>query len=55
MQRSQRTLGATFRGISRRKGSKVAVFATAHKQAQLVYRMLRWGQDRLDIGEQAYE
>lgn len=33
----------------------MAVFATARKLAQLVYRMLRWGQDYVDIGERAYE
>ena len=36
-------------------GYSVAVFATARKLANLVYRMLRWGQDYLDIGEQEYE
>ena len=33
----------------------VAVFAIARKLAILVYRMLRYGQDYVDIGEQAYE
>ena len=37
------------------KGGKVAVFATARKLAQLVYRMLRYGQDYLDEGQEAYE
>jgi len=31
------------------------VFATARKLATLVYRMLRWGQTYVDIGQQAYE
>ena len=31
------------------------MFATARKQATLVYRLLRWGQKYLDIGQQAYE
>ena len=34
---------------------KVAIFATARKLATLVDRMLRWGQDYVDIGEAAYE
>ena len=55
VQRSHSALGATFRRIARRKGYTVAVFATARKLAQLVYRMLRWGQDYVDIGEEAYE
>ena len=51
LQRSHSALGANFRRIARRKGYRVAVFATARKLAQLVYRMLRWGQDYVDIGE----
>lgn len=53
--RSKTALGASFRRIAWRKGNKVAVFATARKLAQLVYRMLRYGQDYIDIGEAAYE
>jgi hypothetical protein len=41
--------------ISRRKGSKVAVFAMARHLAQLIYRMLKHGQDYLDIGADRYE
>ena len=55
LQRSHSALGATFRRIARRKGYRVAVFAVARKLAQLVYRMLRWGQDYVDVGEQVYE
>ena len=33
----------------------MAVFCLARKLAILVYRMLRWGQDYLDIDEAAYE
>jgi hypothetical protein len=40
---------------ARLKGAAVAVFATARKLAQLLYRMLRYGQDYTDIGETAYE
>ncbi len=36
-------------------GKKTAIFATARKLAQLVYRMLRWGQEYVDEGEAAYE
>jgi hypothetical protein len=31
------------------------VFATARKIGTLVYRMLRWGQKYVDIGQEAYE
>ena len=55
LQRSHSALGAAFRRISRHKDYRVAVFATARKLAQLVYRMLRWGQDYVDIGDKAYE
>jgi hypothetical protein len=33
----------------------VAVFAIARKLAQLIYRMLQYRQDYVDIGEKAYE
>ena len=41
--------------IARHKGGAVAVFATARKLARLIYRMLRYGHDYVDIGEKAYE
>jgi transposase len=53
--RGKTALGAAYRRIARHKGAKVAVFAIARKLAQLVYRMLRYGQDYVDIGESAYE
>ncbi|NJK42483.1 MAG: IS110 family transposase [Aquincola sp.] len=55
LQRSNTALGAYFRRIARHKGAAVAVFATARKLALLVYRMLRYGHDYVDIGENAYE
>jgi transposase len=55
LQRSKTALGAAFRRIARHKGGAVAVFAVARKIALLVYRMLRHGQDYVDIGEQSYE
>jgi transposase len=55
LQRSKTALGGFYRRMSRRKGAAVAVFATARKLATLVYRMLRYGQDYIDIGERAYE
>ena len=44
-----------FRRIARRKGGAVAVFAIARQLARLIYRMLRYGHDYVDIGEKAYE
>ena len=55
LQHSKSALGAEFRRVARRKGYSVAVFAIARKLAQLVYRALRYGQEYLDIGEEAYE
>lgn len=55
LQRSKTALGASFRRIARHKGGAVAVFATARRLARLVYRMLRYGHDYVDIGEEAYD
>jgi transposase len=55
LQRSKTALGAAYRRISRHQGADVAVFALARKLAQLAYRMLRYGQDYVDIGDKAYE
>jgi len=55
LQRSKSALGAYFRRIARHKGGAVAVFATARRLARLIYRMLRYGHDYVDIGENAYE
>ncbi len=55
LQRSRSALGASFRRIARHKGGAVAVFATARQLARLIYRMLRYGHDYVDIGEKVYE
>ncbi len=55
LQRSKTASGAAFRRIARHKGGAVAVFAIARHLAQLVYRMLRHGQDYVDVGAQAYD
>ena len=55
LQRSRTTLGAAFRRKARHKGAAVAVFAITRKLTTPVYRMLRYSQDYVDIGEQAYE
>lgn len=48
-------LGAYYRKIARRRGSDVAVFATARKLATLIHRLLRRGQPYFDGGAEAYE
>lgn len=55
LRNSKTALGAFYRRIAWRKGASVAVFATARKLARLVYRLIRYGQDYVDIGEKAYE
>ena len=55
LQRSRTALGAAFRRTARYKGGAVAIFVIARKLAILVYRMLRYGQDYVDIGEVLYE
>jgi len=55
LHKSKTALGAYYRKIARRRGAGVAIFATARKLATLVFRMLKYGQDYTDIGEQAYE
>jgi transposase len=55
VRRSQTALGAYYRRIAQRCGADVAVFATARKLAQYIYRLLRWGQPYVDEGATAYE
>jgi len=55
LRNSKTALGAFYRRISRRKGASVAVFATARKLAQLIYRLVRYGQAYVDIGSEIYE
>jgi hypothetical protein len=52
---SETALGACNRNLARRLGGDVAVFATARKLATYIYRQLRWGQQYVDEGAQAYE
>ena len=55
LRKSRSALGAYYRSVAWRKGASVAVFATARKLAQLVYRLVRYGQAYIDTGAQAYE
>jgi transposase len=55
MRHSETALGAYYRQIARRAGGDVAVFATARKLAQYIYRLLRWGQPYVDEGAAAYD
>jgi hypothetical protein len=55
LRNSATALGAYYRKIARRIGGDVAVFATARKLATLIYRLLRWGQQYVDEGAEAFE
>ena len=55
LKHSRSALGAYYRRMARRKDSGVAVFATARKLGGLIYRLLRYGQQYVDIGQAAYE
>jgi transposase len=48
-------MGAFYRRMRSRLGGAKAITATAHKLACQVYRMLKYGQNYVDQGQQAYE
>lgn len=55
LRRSNSYLGAQFRRFRTRLGAPKAITAMAHKLAVLFYRMLRFGQEYLDRGQQFYQ
>jgi transposase len=55
LRNSKTALGGFYRRMARRKGASVAVFATARKLAQLIYRLICYGQAYVDTGAEAYE
>jgi len=52
---SKSALGAFCRRMCSRLGPQKGIVATAHKLALLIYRLLKFGKDYVDIGEEAYE
>lgn len=52
---SKSALGAYFRRMRARLGAPKAITATAHKLARLIYRVLRFGNDYVDQGQDYYE
>ena len=52
---SKSASGAFYRRMRARLGAPKAITATAHKLAKLVYRMLKYGMDYVDSGQQYYE
>ena len=53
--RSQTELGSFFRNVARRTDKKTAVKATARRMAHMIYRGVKYGQEYIDLGVQAYE
>jgi transposase len=52
---SRSALGAYCRRMSGRLGKPKGIVATAHKLALLVYRMMKFGHEYTDIGQERYE
>jgi hypothetical protein len=52
---SRSALGAFHRRLKARLGAPKAITATAHKLARLIYRMLRFGTEYVDVGQDYYE
>ena len=53
--RSQSELGAYFRNVARQTDKKTAIKATARRMAHMIYRGVKYGQEYIDQGAQAYE
>lgn len=53
--KSKSALGAYARRMRSRKDTPVAITATAHKLARLIYRTLKYGQEYVDAGGDLYE
>jgi hypothetical protein len=53
--KSKSALGAYARRMRSRKDTPVAITATAHKLARLIYRTLKYGEEYLDVGGDNYE
>lgn len=55
LHRSKTALGAYYRRMKGRLGPPKAITATARKLAVLIYRMLKYGMEYVDRGQEAYE
>lgn len=53
--KSNSALGAYARRMRAKRDSQIAITATAHKLARLIYRMLKYGEEYMDIGQEQYE
>jgi transposase len=55
LRNSPTALGAFYRRIRARRGEAKAITATAHKLAKIYYRLLKYGEEYVELGEKAYE
>ncbi len=55
LERSQTALGAYYRRMKAKLGAAAAITATAHKLARIIYRMLKYGEEYVRVGMEAYE
>jgi hypothetical protein len=53
--RSETEVGAFYRAMRARKGPQMAVVATAHKIARIVYHLLKYGEAYKPQSAEAYE
>jgi transposase len=53
--KSKSALGAYARRMRAKRDTQIAIIATAHKLARLIYRMLKYGEEYVDIGQERYE
>lgn len=55
LERSKTALGGFFRRMKARLGAAEGITATAHKLARIVYRLIKYGEDYVKEGLDAYE
>jgi transposase len=55
LERSESWLGAKYRRLKRKLGAPKAITAMAHHLARLIYRLIKYGQEYVDKGIEAYE
>jgi len=55
LEHSRSALGAKYRRLKRKLGAPKAIVAMAHHLARLLYRMIKFGQEYIDKGMEAYE
>ena len=55
LEHSHSALGAKYRRLKRKLGAPKAIVAMAHHLARLIYQMIKYGQEYVDKGMEAYE